>query len=84
MPRHKSAIKRTRQIKRRSERNKMRTSKLKTLVKKVRTAKDKQTATVALKAAAKYLDQLAAKGVIHGNAAANQKSKLARFVNKMK
>jgi small subunit ribosomal protein S20 len=84
MPQHKSAIKRTRQNKKRTERNKAKLSKVKTLIKKVRTSKDKKEATLALNIAVKYLDQLAAKGVMHKNAASNQKSSLARFVNKLK
>jgi len=83
MPQHKSAIKRTRQDKRRTERNKMRLSKIKTLVKKVRSSKNKEEAKSALKSAVKYLDQLSAKGIIHKNNASNQKSKLTKFVSKL-
>jgi small subunit ribosomal protein S20 len=83
MPQHKSAEKRSRQNERRAERNKARLSKIKTLVKKVHSSKNKEEATVTLKAAVKYLDQLAAKGTIRANKASNQKSKLMRFVNKI-
>ena len=84
MPQHKSAVKRVRQSIGRSEINKNRLSKAKTLVKRVRLAKTKEEATVALKNAVKYVDQLGAKGTIHKNNASNQKSRLTRFVNKMK
>jgi small subunit ribosomal protein S20 len=84
MPQHKSAIKRTRQSARRAERNKEQISKVKTLVKKVRTSKTKEDGNIALKTAVKYLDQLATKGVIHKNTASNQKSRLTKFVNKLK
>jgi small subunit ribosomal protein S20 len=84
MPRHKSAVKRARQNIGRAERNKSKLSKAKTLIKKVRNAKEKKEAQSALKNAAKYLDQLAAAGVMHRNTVSNQKSKLAKFVNKMK
>jgi small subunit ribosomal protein S20 len=57
---------------------------MKTLIKRVRSAQAKDQATVALKKAVKFLDQLAAKGVIHRNKAANQKSKLTKFVNSLK
>ncbi len=57
---------------------------MKTLVRKVRSATEKEKATTALRQAVKYLDQLAAKGVIHRNKAANQKSQLTRFVNSIK
>ncbi len=84
MPQHKSAEKRVRQGARRQARNKANLSKMKTLVKKVRSASEKEKAAAALKQAVKYLDQLAAKGVIHPNKAANQKSKLTRVVNSLK
>lgn len=83
MPRHKSAEKRARQSVRRAALNKARLSKMKTLIKKVRTAKNKEEALTALKIVSKYLDQLAAKGTIHKNKAANQKSSLMKFVNAM-
>ncbi|HVN47576.1 MAG TPA: 30S ribosomal protein S20 [Bacteroidota bacterium] len=82
MPQHKSAEKRVRQSARREERNKAKLSKVKTLVKKVRTAKTKDEAATALKGTVKFLDEIAAKGLIHKNKAANQKSKLTKFVNK--
>ncbi len=83
MPQHKSAEKRVRQIKRRTAVNKARVSKMKTLIKKVRSAKTKEEGMTALKAAVKYLDELAAKGTIHKNKASNQKSKLTKLVNKL-
>ncbi len=57
---------------------------MKTVIKKVRSAKEKEKAAAALKIAVKTLDQLAAKGVIHKNNASNQKSALTKFVNAMK
>ncbi len=84
MPQHKSAIKRVRQNAGRAEANKNRLSKMKTLVKKVRSSKTKEEASGALTNAAKYLDQLGAKGTIHKNNASNQKSRLTKFVNKIK
>lgn len=84
MPQHKSAEKRVRQSARRHTRNKASLSKMKTLIRKVRSTTEKEKAATALKQAVKYLDQLAAKGVIHRNKAANQKSQLTRLVNSMK
>jgi small subunit ribosomal protein S20 len=84
MAQHKSAEKRARQSVRRHARNKGNLSKVKTLIKKVRSAKDKEQAAAALKVAVKTLDQLAAKGVIHRNTASNQKSKLTKLVGAMK
>jgi small subunit ribosomal protein S20 len=83
MAQHKSAEKRARQNVRRHVRNKAAISKMKTLIKKVRSAKEKDKAAAALKLAVKTLDQLAAKGVIHKNKAANQKSSLTKFVSKI-
>jgi small subunit ribosomal protein S20 len=84
MPRHKSAVKRARQSVRRAIRNKAAITRMKTLIKKVRTAKVKDDATKALRIAVKYLDEIAAKRVIHPNKASNQKSRLTKFVNAMK
>jgi small subunit ribosomal protein S20 len=84
MPQHKSAEKRIRQSARRQARNKADLSKMKTLIRRVRSASEKGKASTALKLAVKHLDKLAAKGVIHRNKAANQKSRLTRFVNAMK
>jgi small subunit ribosomal protein S20 len=84
MPQHKSAIKRARQSINRAERNKAQLSKLKTLIKKVRFSKTKAEGIAALKSAMKYLDQLSIKGTIHKNNASNQKSRLTKFVNKIK
>jgi small subunit ribosomal protein S20 len=50
----------------------------------VRSSKNKEEGIAALKSAIKYLDQLGTKGVIHKNNASNQKSRLTRFVNKIK
>lgn len=84
MPQHKSAEKRVRQSKRRHERNKGQLSRMKTLIKRVRSTTEKEKAETVLKTAVKYLDQLAAKGLIHKNKASNQKSKLTKLVNAMK
>jgi small subunit ribosomal protein S20 len=84
MAQHRSAEKRARQSIRRHARNKAYVTRLKSLVRKVRLAKEKEKAAAALKVAVKTLDQLAAKGVIHRNKAANQKSLLTKFVNAIK
>jgi small subunit ribosomal protein S20 len=84
MPQHASAEKRVRQSARRAIRNKGRISQMRTLIKKVRSEKEKEKAAVALKATVKFLDQMAAKGLIHKNNAANHKSKLTRYVNGLK
>ena len=84
MAQHKSAQKRARQNIKRHARNKAELSKVKTLIRNVRNAKEKDKAAAALKIAVKTLDQLAAKGVLHKNKAANQKSSLTKFVTSLK
>ena len=54
---------------------------MKTAIKKVRTAKDKKTATVALQDAISVLDRMTVKGIIHKNKASNLKSKLTKHVS---
>ena len=80
----KSQIKRNRQNEIHRQRNKSTRSALRTRMKKVIEAAetgDTDAAEDAYKTAAKALDQAAAKGVIHRNAAANKKSRLARRLN---
>jgi small subunit ribosomal protein S20 len=84
MAQHKSAEKRTRQNAKRNIRNKAVLSRMKTLIKSVRSSKEKEKAAAALKVAVKALDRLASKGVIHKNKAANQKSSLTKFVSALK
>jgi small subunit ribosomal protein S20 len=84
MAQHQSAEKRARVSERRAVRNAQSKSSLKTAIKRVRAAKDKATALPELTKTVKLLDKLAAKGVIHKNTAANNKSKLTLFVNRLK
>lgn len=83
MPQHKSAKKRVKTSLRKKERNKVYKTKLKNVIKKVREEEVKETAVKSLTEATALLDKLASKGIIHKNKAANQKSKLAKAVNKM-
>jgi small subunit ribosomal protein S20 len=84
MAQHKSAEKRARASKRISVRNAQWKTRMRTEVKRVRTATEKTKASGDLKKTMKLLDQLAAKGIIHRNQAANLKSKLTRLVNTLK
>ena len=80
----KSQIKRNRQNELSRQRNKSARSALRTRIKKVieaAEAGDTAAAEDAYKTAAKALDQAAAKGVIHKNAAARKKSRLAKRLN---
>ncbi len=81
MAQHQSAEKRARTTKRRAAQNAQWKSRLRSAIKRVRAAKEKKVAVAELQKTVKLLDQLAAKGVIHRNKAANQKSALTKFVN---
>jgi small subunit ribosomal protein S20 len=84
MAQHKSAEKRARVSKRREKRNIQWKTKMRGEIKKVRATTDKIKASADLKKTVKLLDQLAAKGIIHRNKAANLKSKLTVLVNSLK
>ena len=83
MPQHKSAIKRLRQDEKRRKHNNTRRSKMRTFIKNVFSATDKETAEKQLKAATSYIDKLSNKGIIHENNAARKKAKLTRHVNNL-
>lgn len=87
MPNTQSAIKRLRQRKVRTLRNKIVKSSLKTQVKKVLRAveeNDLEKAETEFRLAAKKLDKAGAKGVIHKNAAARKKSRLQNAIKTAK
>lgn len=84
MAQHGSAEKRARASNRKAERNAKWRSRMRKAIKRVRTIQEKEKATVELTKTVKLLDQLAAKGIIHRNKAANTKSKLTRIVNTLK
>ncbi|MFI5253791.1 MAG: 30S ribosomal protein S20 [Bacteroidota bacterium] len=84
MAQHASAAKQARQALKHKDRNQHYMSLLKTTLKRVRAAKEKDKATAALQRAVKLLDQFADKGFIHKNKAANQKSSLTKYVNSIK
>jgi small subunit ribosomal protein S20 len=81
MAQHKSAEKRARSAERKAARNVRWRSRMRNAIKRVRSIKDKEKARIELQKTVKLLDQLAAKGVIHKNKAANNKSRLTRLVN---
>jgi len=83
MAHHKSAVKRIRISEKARLRNKAYRSRMKTFIKKVRTAEDKETATAALISAYSIIDKLSRKGIIPKNNAANKKSRLTRYVNSL-
>ncbi len=83
MQRHKSVEKRARTNEKANEVNRAGRSRINTAVKAVLNAKDKDSATEALKTAASVLDKSVKSGLIHKNKAANKKSSLATLVKKL-
>jgi small subunit ribosomal protein S20 len=79
VPRIKSASKRMRQGRTRTTLNRTHRSQLRTAVKKVRAATGAE-AKAAYEEAVKLLDRAGRKSIIHKNAAARQKSRLAKLV----
>jgi len=80
LPRSKSAKKRERLTKKRTERNRSLESMLKTTVKKAQRAvaqKDEE-ALSNVREACRTIDKMVTKGVLHKNAAARKKSRLMR------
>jgi small subunit ribosomal protein S20 len=81
-----SQIKRNRQTVVRNARNKATRSKLKTHLKRFRTAADggdRDAAAEAFRAATRTLDKAAQSGVVHANFAANNKAKMARRLSSL-
>ncbi|MCK5146940.1 30S ribosomal protein S20 [bacterium] len=83
MPQHKSAVKRVRQSERRRVRNMAKQSRMKTAIKRILGAENKDVATKELTNTISILDRMALKGLIHRNKAANLKSQLTTRVNAM-
>ena len=83
MAHHKSAIKRIKISEKRRERNRAYKSRLKTAIKKVTEAKNKEAANTALKNAYSIIDKLVIKGILPKNTAANKKSRLTKYVHAM-
>lgn len=87
MPSSVGAKKRLRQNISRRLRNRSARSRLRTLIRKVRSAVgagDVEASTAAFQAAVKGLDQAAAKKIIHPNKAARTKSRLSQTIKNLK
>lgn len=80
---HASALKRQRQNEKRNARNRATRSKIKTLIKKVEKAANKQDGLKTLKEAISCISKAAQKGVFHKNNASRKISQLTRLVNKL-
>jgi len=83
MANHKSAIKRIRANETKRLRNRYQHKSTRTLIKKLRLSTDKALISDLFKQVSSALDKLAKKNIIHKNKASNQKSKLAKLVNKI-
>lgn len=81
MANHKSALKRIRANETKRLRNRYQHKTTRTLIKRLRATHDKIVALELYKSVSSMLDRLAKKNIIHKNKAANNKSKLAKFVN---
>jgi small subunit ribosomal protein S20 len=83
MQRHKSAEKEARKSIRHNAVNREARSRLKTAVRNVLESKDAAKAAETLKIACSVIDKSAKTGLIHANKAANNKSRLTKFVTKL-
>lgn len=82
----KSAKKRITVIEKKTLRNKMIKSRVKTCIKKVDAAiakNDKEAATAALRVAASEISKAASKGIYHKNTAARKIARMTKAVNKL-
>jgi small subunit ribosomal protein S20 len=83
MANHKSALKRIRANATKRLRNRYQAKTTRTFIKKLRGAATREEAVALLPKVSSMLDRLAKKNVIHKNKAANNKSKLTKFVNSL-
>ena len=83
MPHHKSAAKRVGTNELRRQRNVAATTRMRSAIKTVRAATTRTAGETALKATVAILDRTASKGVIKRESASRQKSRLAKFVQKL-
>jgi small subunit ribosomal protein S20 len=83
MANHKSAEKRIRANEAKRVRNRYQHKTTRTAVKQLKDTTSKAEAQTLLKEVSAKIDKLAKKNIIHWKKAANQKSKLAKMVNKL-
>lgn len=86
MPNHKSAEKRVRQNEKRRAINRSNRSKVRTQIKKLRSAlalKDKNNSVELLNPTISVIDKAVNKGILHKNTAARYKSRLTAHVNEL-
>lgn len=83
MANHKSALKRIRSSQVKRLRNRYQAKTTRTYVKRLRNTTDKKEAQELYNQVASMLDRLVKKNIIHKNKAANNKSKLAKYVSSL-
>jgi small subunit ribosomal protein S20 len=83
MPQHKSAAKRVRQNAKRRMQNRFHRTRVRTMIKRLRTTDDAAQAAPLLNDVKAYLDRLVSKGILHKNKAANYKSSLEKHVQSL-
>ena len=83
MANHKSSLKRIRQEEKRRLHNRYYAKTMRNAVRKLRSTTDKAAAIEMYPSVQKALDKLAKINVIHANKAANLKSKLAKYIQKL-
>ncbi len=83
MANHKSAKKRIRNSATKRLRNRYQAKSTRTVIKNIRNSKNRKEADDLLTKVYSMLDKLAKRNIIHKNKAANQKSKLTKFVAKL-
>jgi small subunit ribosomal protein S20 len=83
MANHKSALKRIRSNEAKRVLNRYQAKSTRTAIKKLRATTDATEAQALLSKVSSMLDRLAKKNIIHKNKAANNKSKLAKFVKSL-
>ncbi len=83
MANHKSSLKRIRQEEKRRLHNRYYAKTMRNAVRKLRATTDKAQALEMYPSVQKALDKLAKINVIHANKAANLKSKLAKYIQKL-
>ena len=83
MANHKSALKRIRSNDKRRLRNRFQHKTTRNAIRKLRETSNKKEALIQFPTIVSLVDKLAKKNIIHSNKAANIKSKLAKFVEKL-
>ncbi len=83
MANHKSSVKRIRQEEKRRLHNRYYAKTMRNAVRKLRATKEKEAAVALYPSVQKALDKLAKNNIIHKNKAANLKSKLSLYINKL-